>query len=117
MNKLIKPSSISGLQKIGVGVAFLNTNNRHKPLLHSIQISEAKVLIVGEGKVFIKYLCLKLFFYLALITCCTVSFVKLSHNGQQFLINQDNMVDSSNKPLSQKERKDTKKTKQERNIY
>lgn len=38
-----------GLQKIGVGVAFLNTNNRHRPLLHSIQISEAKVLIVGEA--------------------------------------------------------------------
>jgi hypothetical protein len=37
--------------------------------------------------------------------------VKLSRNGQQFLINQDNMVDSSNKPLSQKERKDTKKNR------
>ncbi|XP_076105117.1 long-chain fatty acid transport protein 2-like [Mytilus galloprovincialis] len=38
-----------GLQKIGVAVALLNTNNKHKPLLHSIEISEAKVLIVGQG--------------------------------------------------------------------
>lgn len=38
-----------GLQKIGVAVAFLNTNNRHKPLLHSIQVSDAKILIVGQG--------------------------------------------------------------------
>lgn len=42
----------TGLQKIGVAVALLNTNNKHKPLLHSIEISEAKVLIVGQGNVF-----------------------------------------------------------------
>jgi predicted metallopeptidase len=49
LHQAFTTSSFLRLQKIGVAVAFLNTNNRHKPLLHSIQVSEAKVLIVGEG--------------------------------------------------------------------
>ncbi|XP_033749915.1 very long-chain acyl-CoA synthetase-like [Pecten maximus] len=38
-----------GLLKLGLGVAFINTNTRSKPLLHSIRVSDAKTLIVGSG--------------------------------------------------------------------
>ncbi|KAL3865946.1 hypothetical protein ACJMK2_043290 [Sinanodonta woodiana] len=38
-----------GLQKLGIAVAFINFNIRKKPLVHSIRVCEAKVLIVGQG--------------------------------------------------------------------
>lgn len=36
-----------GLQKIGLGVAFINYHNRSKPLLHTITVSKARALIIG----------------------------------------------------------------------
>lgn len=36
-----------GLQKVGLGVAFINYHNRSKPLLHTIKVSKAKAVIVG----------------------------------------------------------------------
>ena len=38
-----------GLQKLGIVVAFINYHIRAKPLVHSINVSEAKALIVGPG--------------------------------------------------------------------
>ncbi|XP_035668111.1 very long-chain acyl-CoA synthetase-like [Branchiostoma floridae] len=38
-----------GLAKLGVKMAFLNTNLRTKSLLHCFNVSEAKALIVGQG--------------------------------------------------------------------
>ncbi|KAL5004482.1 hypothetical protein ScPMuIL_017938 [Solemya velum] len=38
-----------GLQKLGLAVSFINYNLHGKSLLHCLQISEAKVFIVGEG--------------------------------------------------------------------
>lgn len=39
----------AGLQKVGLGVAFINYHNRSKPLLHTIKVSKAKAVIVGPG--------------------------------------------------------------------
>ncbi|XP_021368649.1 very long-chain acyl-CoA synthetase-like [Mizuhopecten yessoensis] len=39
-----------GLLKLGLGVAFLNSNIRSKPLLHSIATSDARILLVGSGE-------------------------------------------------------------------
>lgn len=41
----------AGLQKVGLGVAFINYHNRSKPLLHTIKVSKAKAVIVGPGTV------------------------------------------------------------------
>ncbi|CAG2233248.1 Very long-chain acyl-CoA synthetase,Bile acyl-CoA synthetase [Mytilus edulis] len=38
-----------GLQKIGLAAAFVNYHLKSTPLAHTIKVSEAKVLIVGEG--------------------------------------------------------------------
>ncbi|XP_033749378.1 LOW QUALITY PROTEIN: very long-chain acyl-CoA synthetase-like [Pecten maximus] len=38
-----------GLQKIGLADAFINYHLTSKPLLHSLKVSEAKVIIVGAG--------------------------------------------------------------------
>lgn len=38
-----------GLQKLGIAAAFVNFHLKSKPLAHSIAVSEAKALIVGEG--------------------------------------------------------------------
>ncbi|OWF46903.1 very long-chain acyl-CoA synthetase-like [Mizuhopecten yessoensis] len=38
-----------GLQKVGLADAFINYHLTAKPLLHSLKVSEAKVIIVGEG--------------------------------------------------------------------
>ena len=42
---------LSGLQKIGIAVAFVNYHLKSAPLAHTIKVSEAKLLIVGEGTV------------------------------------------------------------------
>ncbi|XP_062606097.1 long-chain fatty acid transport protein 2-like [Saccostrea cucullata] len=39
-----------GLQKIGLSVAFVNYNNKAKPLLHSLTVSKAKAVILGTGE-------------------------------------------------------------------
>ncbi len=39
-----------GLAKVGCSVAFLNTNVKHKSLLHCFSCCGAKTLIVGSGK-------------------------------------------------------------------
>ena len=39
-----------GLQKLGIAAAFVNFHLKSKPLAHSIKSSDAKILIVGEGK-------------------------------------------------------------------
>ncbi|XP_035667841.1 very long-chain acyl-CoA synthetase-like isoform X1 [Branchiostoma floridae] len=39
-----------GLAKLGVKMAFLNTNLRTKSLLHCFQVAETKTLIVGKGE-------------------------------------------------------------------
>ncbi|KAL3865943.1 hypothetical protein ACJMK2_043287 [Sinanodonta woodiana] len=38
-----------GLQKLGIAAAFINFNIRMKPLVHSIKVCGAKILIVGQG--------------------------------------------------------------------
>ncbi|XP_060063692.1 long-chain fatty acid transport protein 2-like [Ylistrum balloti] len=38
-----------GLLKLGLGVAFLNINTRSKPLVHTIKVSDAKVVIIGAA--------------------------------------------------------------------
>lgn len=43
-------SLLTGFEKIGVEVAFLNFNQRKKPLLHSIISSEAKAVFFNSGK-------------------------------------------------------------------
>ena len=37
-----------GLAKVGVTVAWINSNNKMKPLIHSIEISKAKALLFGS---------------------------------------------------------------------
>lgn len=39
-----------GLAKVGCSVAFLNTNIKHKSLLHCFNCCGAKTLITGSGK-------------------------------------------------------------------
>ena len=39
-----------GLQKLGIAAAFVNFHLKSKPLARSIKSSDAKILIVGEGK-------------------------------------------------------------------
>ena len=41
---------LSGLAKIGVELAFINTKLRGKTLVHSITTSGARTLIVGNSK-------------------------------------------------------------------
>jgi hypothetical protein len=41
---------ISGFQKIGVEVAFINFHQRRKPLFHSITTSGAKAVFLNTGK-------------------------------------------------------------------
>ena len=54
----------AGLAKIGVKTALLNFNLRSKSLLHSVTVSEAKILIVGKGKLLcsqgLGYFCCKM---------------------------------------------------------
>ncbi|KAJ8304839.1 hypothetical protein KUTeg_018422 [Tegillarca granosa] len=38
-----------GFQKIGVQIAFINYNLRFKSLLHCIKVSEAKLILIGQG--------------------------------------------------------------------
>ncbi|KAL3865944.1 hypothetical protein ACJMK2_043288 [Sinanodonta woodiana] len=38
-----------GLQKLGIAAALVNFNIRMKPLVHSIKVCGAKILIVGQG--------------------------------------------------------------------
>ena len=40
---------VTGLQKLGNAAAFINFHLKSKPLAHSINASDAKVLIVGQG--------------------------------------------------------------------
>lgn len=40
----------TGLQKVGLSVAFINYHNRSKPLLHTIKVSKARALIIGPGR-------------------------------------------------------------------
>lgn len=40
----------TGLSKLGIVCAFINTNLRSKSLIHSIQVSKAKAIIVGQSK-------------------------------------------------------------------
>ena len=41
---------VSGLQKLGIAVAFLNYNVKGQSLVHTVRACEAKVLILGEGE-------------------------------------------------------------------
>ena len=44
-----------GLSKSGIICAFINTNLRSKSLLHCVQVSQAKAIIVGKSKCNLKY--------------------------------------------------------------
>lgn len=43
---------ITGLQKLGIAVAFINYNIKGTPLVHVIKACEAKALIIGSGNPF-----------------------------------------------------------------
>lgn len=40
---------ILGLRKAGLSAAFINYHLKGHPLIHSIKVSEAPVLIIGSG--------------------------------------------------------------------
>lgn len=79
---------ISGLQKLGIAVAFINFHIKGQPLIHTIKACEAKVLIIGSGtfivvisnvclvamiklkKVFYCYFCIWTYSYLILSVVC-----------------------------------------------
>lgn len=46
-----------GCNRIGTVAAFLNTNLRHKSLLHCIDIAEVKLLILGKDSVLLEVCC------------------------------------------------------------
>ena len=47
---ILHRTSLAGLSKIGVELVFINFNLRGKSLLHGINVSGAKALIVGHSK-------------------------------------------------------------------
>ena len=42
----------TGFMKLGITIALINVSQRSKTLLHSLMISRAKFIIVGEGNLF-----------------------------------------------------------------
>lgn len=43
---------ISGLRKAGLSAVFINFHLKGNPLVHSLKVSEAPVLIIGQGEIF-----------------------------------------------------------------
>jgi hypothetical protein len=44
-----------GLQKVGLVGAFINYHLKAHPLIHSIKVSEAPILIIGSGGSSVRY--------------------------------------------------------------
>lgn len=69
---------ISGLRKAGLSAVFINFHLKGNPLVHSLKVSEAPVLIIGQGEIFFPFTCILEFCYLYIFELFRVIFLAIT---------------------------------------